>query len=444
MKDVVAEDLKVNGINSWTLGDGSYEERTKHYKAVGDDDVVWYATKICEKDGTNTPVYDLILIDEFQDFNENEARFIEVLSSKNKVLIVGDDDQALYEFKGSSPKYIRGMHHVANEKFERHALRFCSRCTEVIIGAFHDVVAHFDLSVRAKERVQKEYLCYLPDKKQDSDANPKICLSEQTKVGAIPHFIRYQLEALLEHQKIKSVLVIGEGRTCKALLSDIAKKLRDFGFRYVDHRQTEGRPYSFKQRAIDGYKVLAKGKNELLAWRLLSELLGASEREKLLTEHYANASGFIGALPKKFRETHQRNADVFDRILEKPESARKHIAASSLDRLAKEIVESQIDERDLLMGQLIQENKVLPRPLNGLDITVTNILGSKGLGADVVFLVGFDQGKFPAKKDVLDGEIYQMLVALTRAKKRIYLVNTIGSERSLFRECIKGERIETM
>jgi len=45
-------------------------------------------------------------------------------------------------------------------------------------------------------------------------------------------------------------------------------------------------------------------------------------------------------------------------------------------------------------------------------------LNSKGLGADVVFLAGFDQGKFPSKKDPTPSEVYQMLVAITRAKKR--------------------------
>ena len=78
----------------------------------------------------------------------------------------------------------------------------------------------------------------------------------------------------------------------------------------------------------------------------------------------------------------------------------------------------------------------MPRPLCNIEITVCNILKSKGLGADVIFLVGFDQGKFPAKKEAADSEVYQMLVALTRAKKRIYLVNTIDKKVSSFIELL--------
>ena len=81
-------------------------------------------------------------------------------------------------------------------------------------------------------------------------------------------------------------------------------------------------------------------------------------------------------------------------------------------------------------------------PLGNLDITVCSILGSKGLGADVVFLVGFDEKKLPMKDDIEDSEIYQFLVVLTRAKKRIYLINTINLKISKFIECIDEKFIE--
>jgi len=95
-----------------------------------------------------------------------------------------------------------------------------------------------------------------------------------------------------------------------------------------------------------------------------------------------------------------------------------------------------------LFKELKQSNLHLPRPLCNIEITVCNILNSKGLGADVIFLVGFDQGKFPAKEEATDSEVYQMLVALTRAKKRIYLVNTIGKKVSSFIDCLDSEKLE--
>lgn len=84
----------------------------------------------------------------------------------------------------------------------------------------------------------------------------------------------------------------------------------------------------------------------------------------------------------------------------------------------------------------------LARPLCNLDITVCNILNSKGLGADVVFLIGFDQGRFPTKEDASEAEIYQMLVAVTRAKKRLYLINTVGRAISIFTHHIEASDLD--
>jgi superfamily I DNA/RNA helicase len=99
--------------------------------------------------------------------------------------------------------------------------------------------------------------------------------------------------------------------------------------------------------------------------------------------------------------------------------------------------------KDVLVHELKRSNLYLPRPLCNLDMTVCNILNSKGLGADVVFVIGFDQGKLPAKKEATEGEIYQMLVAITRAKKRIYLINTIDKKVSQFIEHIDSSDLDT-
>lgn len=447
ISELIKEDLNLKGITKFEIGDKNYKERTRHYKAVGHDDVVYYAVQICKKDKSKIPEYDLIFIDEFQDFNEIEAEFIDLLVTKNEILIVGDDDQALYEFKGSFSKFIRDKYDKSNTYFESHTLKYCSRCTEVIINAFHNVVDHFSSKGRISGRIDdKEYICYIPDKKKDNDLNPKILLFESITPGAIPTKIRYELSNLLEGQKIKSVLIIGEGRTCKKLLLSIAKGLKNFGFKGINHAgHQHGRVFSSKSHVIVGYIILSKGSNDILAWRLLSKEIGDKSRlEKIISDNYDNPDDFVKALPDDFKKMQEENAKTFKRILEKSESGRNQIALSSIEKLSKQIVAEEKEKRNIFINQLIDDNKYISRPLANLDITVCNILGSKGLGADVVFLVGFDQGKLPMKKDAEDNEIYQMLVALTRAKKRIYFINTIGSKVSQFIDCIDKDFIEKM
>lgn len=52
------------------------------------------------------------LVDEFQDINKVQYELIKLLSSETKnVCAVGDDDQSIYSFRGSDPKYILNFNH---------------------------------------------------------------------------------------------------------------------------------------------------------------------------------------------------------------------------------------------------------------------------------------------------------------------------------------------
>ena len=51
--------------------------------------------------------FQYFLIDEFQDINKVQYELIKMLSAKSKNLCaVGDDDQSIYAFRGSDPKYL--------------------------------------------------------------------------------------------------------------------------------------------------------------------------------------------------------------------------------------------------------------------------------------------------------------------------------------------------
>jgi DNA helicase-2/ATP-dependent DNA helicase PcrA len=67
---------------------------------------------ILDKDYKNQRVtrgFDYILIDEFQDINLLDLNLIKLItdSSKAELTIVGDDDQAIFEWRYASPKFIR-------------------------------------------------------------------------------------------------------------------------------------------------------------------------------------------------------------------------------------------------------------------------------------------------------------------------------------------------
>lgn len=442
IKDVIKEDLSIKGNTGFEIGDDDYRERTEFYRAVGDNDVVHYAVRTLKKDRSRIPIYDLLLVDEFQDFNEEEAELIDLLATKNEVLVVGDDDQALYEFKGSYSKYIREKHDSSNKDFESHTLNYCSRCTDVIIKGFHSVVKYYSDRKKLMGRVAKEYRFFPPDKQPDSDANPQVVLFRDIPPGALPQRIRTELEDLLKTQKIKSVMVLGEGRTCKTLLEATAMRLREMGFCNVSHPSFGPGTFQFYAEIVAGLRFVSKDRDHTLGWRLILELLSREKREKLIVDHFDNAAGWIKTLPADLVRDVKRNAATLKRILSKPASDRQSIADSSIAMLMESIVRNEKSRREAFIDELIANNKHQDRPLRNLDITVCNILGSKGLAADVVFLIGFDERKLPMKKEVEDAEVYQLLVAMTRAKKRLYFVNTTGSKVSRFVKSIDKSLIQ--
>ncbi len=80
------------------------------------DDCILAATEMIENGEVeqNKLTKTVLVIDEAQDIDSNEFRLISALMEKNpemKVIAVGDDDQNIYEFRGSSSKYLKEIIH---------------------------------------------------------------------------------------------------------------------------------------------------------------------------------------------------------------------------------------------------------------------------------------------------------------------------------------------
>lgn len=64
---------------------------------------------------------------------------IELLGESGRLVVVGDDDQALYaQLRDSDPNHIRARHRTDN--YACFSLPYCRRCTRVIVEAIDDIV----------------------------------------------------------------------------------------------------------------------------------------------------------------------------------------------------------------------------------------------------------------------------------------------------------------
>lgn len=80
------------------------------HEAAMMEEIIYGAVDLAKKLGTSNFIKDPqhIFVDEYQDLNQLEQEFIELLAAESKLLlIVGDPDQSIYSFKYSYPDGIK-------------------------------------------------------------------------------------------------------------------------------------------------------------------------------------------------------------------------------------------------------------------------------------------------------------------------------------------------
>lgn len=80
--------------------------------------------------------YDLVLIDEFQDISGIQYDIIEELTSTigmDKLTVIGDEEQCIYEFRGSNPRYITQFGNMIPSA-KTHLLTVNYRCPQEILA----------------------------------------------------------------------------------------------------------------------------------------------------------------------------------------------------------------------------------------------------------------------------------------------------------------------
>ena len=169
-----------------------YLRRANYYNAVGFDDSVFRTYIALAEHRSAIEPFDLVLVDEFQDFNKLEAEFIALLSDIRPILIAGDDDQALYaQLRSSTPQFIRELH--SSGSFSCFSLPYCMRCTEVIVEAVNDLLKAAIANGNLRGRIDKPFRYYPPQKEEDSARYPTIRVVEASvqRNGTANYFGKY-------------------------------------------------------------------------------------------------------------------------------------------------------------------------------------------------------------------------------------------------------------
>ena len=165
-----------------------YIRRGNYYNAVCFDDSVFRVLKIVQTEPDFIPSYAQIVIDEFQDFNPLEVAFINELQKTSAILIAGDDDQAVYSMRNSSPTHLRDKFHSG--EYSVFKLPFCSRCPKVVVEATTEFIQSVIDRGGLRSRIDRLFVPYLEGNEEVNSRYPKIVTAQISNIVGMTNFIK--------------------------------------------------------------------------------------------------------------------------------------------------------------------------------------------------------------------------------------------------------------
>ena len=123
----------------------TYQRKLEEQNLIDFDDLLLRTVELFENRPGVREIYQTeihyVLVDEYQDVNSTQDRILQLLCAtpKRNLMVVADEDQAIYGWRGADPRYIKKFEMDFNPKVVE--LDEDYRCTETILQAAQRVIA---------------------------------------------------------------------------------------------------------------------------------------------------------------------------------------------------------------------------------------------------------------------------------------------------------------
>jgi len=348
---------------------------------------------------------DLLIVDEFQDFNPNEQKLLLHISEiATETIILGDDDQAIYGFKDARPDGIISIFEDKSVTRIQHE-NICYRCPDAVVE--HATA----LILKNKQRISKEW---------KKNGNPgSVSFDQFRNLAESDAAILASIQNIKKNEPEASILVLSRWKIVVAGLKELLEinkvPFRDCWFEdheldlyikiwwlnaiYGSHRVL------FLIFLLKAHHALTKAK----ARGLIEEGLKKGFDDKALIREITNkkylTSEFLTYL------TAPLSLDDFFNKHEEYKEIEPHINQLDLKRSLPKLAQALSPNKDFVRGE----------------INLMSIHKSKGLQADYVFINGLVAGIIPNEAegfDTIEAERRLLFVAITRAGKELILYAT--------------------
>lgn len=434
-----------------------YQNLLKNSDAMDFDDIIFYTVKLLSENSEVRDYYQskfkYVLVDEYQDTNHAQFVLTKLLSQGyNNICVVGDDDQSIYKFRGATIENILSFENNF-ENAEVIRLEQNYRSTQNILDGANAVIANNEQR-KGKElwtsngEGEKIQLNTLDDEFSEGKF---ICDEIMRLMGEGKKFsdfaVLYRMNSMsnsVERSLVRSGIpyrIIGghkfyermEIKDALAYLSVIANHDDNLRFERI---------INVPKRGIGAVTVnAAKEIADALSLSLFTVFETADEYEKLkrsapkMMEFARLISGFSDLLER------ESPSSVFLSMLDETgykqslAADREHLEdrLMNLDELNSNLIKFKEENPEGELSDFLEEVALMTDIDNYNSESDTVVLmtlhSSKGLEFPVVFIPGLEEGIFPGIQSMYDpSEIEEerrlAYVGITRAKEKLYLLNT--------------------
>jgi len=424
-----------------------YEKMLRSNNSVDFDDLLILPIKLFRENPSILRAYQerfqYILIDEYQDTNEAQYIMTKMISAKYRnICCVGDLDQSIYGFRGANYRNILNFEKDYQDavviKLEQNY-----RSTSTILDAANCVIKN------NKERKEKnlwstkgegEKISYFRSFNERDEAKYVIreiknLINKGIEYKDIAVLYRTNAQSnSLEQEFVKENLpyriIGGKGYYYRKEIKDLLAYLRlisnhqddvsleriiNVPKRGIGAKTVSNLVSSARQSEISIYDAIISGKE--LDFKNTIETLSKMSNELTLTELVDMVLTLTG-IKAEYESENSLEADIRLENLEEFKSVTKKFE----EETGIVSLEDFLTEISLLSD--ITEVKDDPNR-----VSLMTIHSVKGLEFDYAFIVGLEEGIFPHVNSIMEpGELEEerrlCYVAITRAKEKLYIVNT--------------------
>ena len=425
-----------------------YEKSLKRSNAIDFDDLLLLPIELFNKHkdvlDKYSEQYKYVFIDEYQDTNKPQYLLSKLISSKYKnITVVGDNDQAIFTWRGADYKNILNFEKdyptarvvILDENY---------RSTKNILKAANNVIKNNKIRKEKNlwteneegslityyksydEKDESDYVVKEIRKLLDDGINPnEICVlyranaqSRNVEEAFLQNSISYRIVgsyAFYNRKEIKDLIaylkLVHNEKDDVSLLRVINYPKRGIGNKTLENLSIEAR-----NNNVSLFDSISTGK-ELEFKNIILNLKKDKDNMSLydFVDNVLNKSGIKDSL----KSEKSLEADIRLENLEEFKSIVKNVE----ERDGILSLEDFLDELSLVSDA--SENQVDTDD----KVTLMTMHAVKGLEFDYVFVVGVEEGLFPHlnsmnSEEELEEERRLMYVAITRARKKLYLINS--------------------